>query len=583
MTDFDEPVKDYVGYFKELHERNVSEYFEALVRESKVDEPANIETVSELRVFEGQIGANSSTRGWWRFARIASIVVAAVSAYVAIWLGDVYYLLLILALAALLFVFLKVNKEVKDLNSKLSALEAKRAAKAEEAWQQMAPLNKLHTWEAARTLFQKTYPDVKLDSYFSEGRLQDLYENYGLTSGFNDGRSVLISQGGSYKENPFVIARYIQHWIGQKTYYGSIVITWSEQVRNANGDWVTMNRSQTLTASVTKPFPEYQVRSSIIFGHEAAPNLNFSRGPSNLSGNEEGLFNNWQKDRAIKKVEKKAKKALKSGTSKLTLMANREFEALFNASDRDDEIEFRLLYTPLAQQEVVNLLNDEEVGYGDDFTFIKNGQLNFVEPAHLSQTRFDGDPQLFASLELGAARKFFNEFHQEYFRSLYFGFAPLLAVPLYRDNRTLAKPTSKPGSQASSFWEHEAMANFIGSKTFSHPDSVTQNLLKTSATGGTVESTKVTVVAHGYRGESRLDIIPMLGGDGNWHNVPVSWTEYLPVSQKSEMIVGVVPAADAEAKESAGAGWQKVLQKEGITPEQILLRGGLVAAFLRSR
>jgi hypothetical protein len=105
------------------------------------------------------------------------------------------------------------------------------------------------------------------------------------------------------------------------------------------------------------------------------------------------------------------------------------------------------------------------------------------------------------------------------------------------------------------------MANFIGSKTFAHPESVTQDLLKTSATGGTVDSTKVTVVAHGYRGESRLDIIPMLGGDGNWHNVPVSWTEYLPVSQKSEMIVGVVPAAEAEAKESAGAGWQKALEK----------------------
>ena len=581
MSDFDEPVKDYVGYFKELHERNVSEYFEALVRESKVDEPANIETVSQLRVFEASIEKSSSTRGWWRFARIASITVAVIAASLAIWLGDWYYFLLAPSLAAVLFVFLKVNKEVNELNSKLSTLEAKRDKKAEEAWQQMAPLNKLHTWEAARSLFQKTYPDIQLDSYFSEGRLEDLYENYGLSSGFNDGRSVLISQGGAYKENPFVIARYIQHWIGEKTYFGSIVITWTEQVRNANGDWETMHRSQTLTASVIKPFPEYQVRSSIIFGHEAAPNLTFSRGPSSLSGNEEGFFNNWQKDRAIKKVEKKAKKALKSGTSKLTLMANREFEALFNASNRDDEIEFRLLYTPLAQQEVVNLLNDEEVGYGDDFTFIKNGLINFVEPAHLGETRFDGDPRLFASLELGAARKFFNEFHQEYFRSLYFGFAPLLAVPLYRDDRTLAKPSLKPGSQASSFWEHEAMANFIGSKNFAHPESVTQNLLKTSAIGGTIESTNVKVVAHGYRGEPRLDIIPMLGGDGHWHNVPVSWTEYLPVSQESEIIVGVVPVDDSQEKGSVSKGWQKSLENEGISPEHVLLRGGLAAVFLR--
>jgi hypothetical protein len=581
LIDFDEPVKDYVGYFKELHERNVSEYFEDLVRESKVDEPANIETISQLRVFEAAIEKSSSTRGWWRFARIASIVVAAISVGVGIWLGEWYYLLFIPAVAALLFIFLKVNGEVKELNTKLADLEAKRDKKSKEAWEQMAPLNELHTWEAARTLFQKTYPDIQLDSYFSNGRLNDLYENYGLSTGFNDGRSVLVSQSGSYKENPFVIARYIQHWIGSKTYYGSIIIYWTEQVRNANGDWVTVQRSQTLTASVTKPFPEYQVRSSIIFGHEAAPNLSFSRGPSSLSGTEEGFFNNWQKDRAIKKVEKKAKKALKSGTSKLTVMSNREFEALFNASNRDNEIEFRLLYTPLAQQEVVNLLNDEEIGYGDDFTFVKSQQVNFVEPAHLGETRFDGDPRMFASLELGAARKFFNEFHQEYFRSLYFGFAPLLAVPLYRENRTIAKPSASAGSKASSFWEHEAMANFIGSNNFAHPESVTQNLLKTVATGGTPESTNVTVVAHGYRGEPRLDIVPMLGMDGKWHNVPVNWTEYLPVSQQSEIVVGVMPEPDAEGKVAPATGWQKTLDAEGISPESVLLRGGLAAIFLR--
>ena len=116
MSDFDEPVKDYVGYFKELHERNVSEYFEALVRESKVDEPANIETVSQLRVFEASIEKSSSTRGWWRFARIASITVAVIAASLAIWLGDWYYFLLVPSLAAVLFVFLKVNKEVNELN-----------------------------------------------------------------------------------------------------------------------------------------------------------------------------------------------------------------------------------------------------------------------------------------------------------------------------------------------------------------------------------------------------------------------------------------------------------------------------------
>ena len=31
-------------------------------------------------------------------------------------------------------------------------------------------------------------------------------------------------------------------------------------------------------------------------------------------------------------------------------MANNEFDALFNGDDRDNEVEFRLLFTPLAQK-----------------------------------------------------------------------------------------------------------------------------------------------------------------------------------------------------------------------------------------
>jgi hypothetical protein len=584
MNEFDEPVKDYVGYFKELHARNVSEYFENLVRVSQVDEPANIQTVSELRVIEEKIAKGSSTRGWWRFARIASLIAAGVAVYSAIQLKDWYYALFAPALALVLFVFLKVNKAVKDLNDQLGDLGKQKEAKSSEAWQQMEPLNSLHTWEAARKLFEKTYPDIKLDPYFSNLRLADLATSYGLMDGFNNGRSMLITQSGTLKENPFVVARYIHHWIGNKIYYGSITIFWTEQVRNSNGDYVSVQRSQVLTASVTKPFPEYQNRNTVIYGHEAAPNLSFTRTPSNLSGIGDGMFDNWRKEHAVKKVEKKARKAVNTGKGNLTVMSNREFEALFNAVDRDNEIEFRLLFTPLAQQEMVNILNEKQAGYGDDFTFVKNGQINYIEPAHLSQTRFDGDPRMFRSLELAEARKFFNEFHADYFRSLYFGFAPLLTVPMYRDNRTAAKPKVSANSKWSSFWEHEGMANYLGHEHFAHPQSVTQNLLKTSISGGGESAIDVTVVAHGYQGLPRVDIVPMLGGDGRWHEVPVPWTEYIPVSKQSKILVGVVRDLDndedGDQNSKLQKDWEAACKANGIDPANVYIRGSLAGAFL---
>jgi hypothetical protein len=390
-----------------------------------------------------------------------------------------------------------------------------------------------------------------------------------------------VTQSGAFKDNPFVIARYKEHWMGSKTYVGSIVIQWVESVRDAQGNWVNITKTQTLTASVVKPFPEYQVRSTIIYGHEIAPNLSFSRTPSNLSGLEDGFMNNRRKESAIKKVEKKARKDIKTGSGELTVMSNKEFEALFNATDRDHEVEFRLLFTPLAQQEMVKLLNDKSVGFGDDFTFSKQGMVNFVEPGHLASVEIDGNPHRFKSQELAAARAFFNDFHNSYFKSMYFGFAPLWTIPMYREKRTMSLRSEK--STDSSFWEHEGIANAMGQEKFRHPESVTENILKTSASGSGATK-NVTVTAHGYEGIPRTDIIPMLGGDGHVHPVPVHWVEYLPVSQSTSMVVGAVSnnVHDNDSDdEELDKGWQRAMSQNGITPEDVVFRGVLAAALLR--
>ena len=50
------------------------------------------------------------------------------------------------------------------------------------------------------------------------------------------------------------------------------------------------------------------------------------------------------------------------------------------------------------------------------------------------------------------------------------------------------------------------------------------------------EST-VAVTAYGYRGVDRVDYEEVFGGDGNWHEVPVNWVEYLPVQRTSNMCI----------------------------------------------
>ena len=577
--ELDEPLEQYSAYYKDHHARITSEYFENLVKTSKVDEQANIKTVSELRTLEASIKDVSSTRKRWRILRVLALVLTGGLSALAFSLGEWHYLWLVPAIASLVFVFVKVNPEVKNINAKIADLDTQKEDKLSVAWGEMASLNSLFSWETARELFQETFPQVKLDEYFTSGRLSDLQANYGLTDQFNRGRSILHSQSGEIQGNPFVITRFVHHWIGSYTYTGSLVIYWTEQVRNAQGQLVTVQRSQTLTASVNKPYPMYQNRSAIVYGHEAAPNLTFSRVPSKLSGIEEGTFNDWKKARAIKKVEKIARKDVKSGRGDFTVMSNKEFESLFKAVDRDNEIEFRLLFTPLAQQEMVNLMNDKTDSYGDDFTFEKDGAINIVEPSHLGETRFDGDPSLFTSYELASAREFFNDFHNDYFRSIFFGFAPLLTIPLYREPRSAGATSPYKPNPETSFWEHEVMANYIGQDSFRHPESATTNLLRAGSSSSKNGVSRVSVIAFGYKGIGRVDYVAMLGGDGNWHQVPVPWTEYIPVEKESEMLVTSMPAPE-EGSSSKSQDWESVLSAKGINIEGAAIRGALAATLL---
>lgn len=585
--DLDHPLDEYATHFKDLHARNVSEYFEDLVRRSAVDEQENIRLVAELRALESAVARSKSLRNGWLFAGVAGITIAVASAAVAFSVQGWTYLLLVLAVGAVLFNLSKVRGKLSGIRSQLHQLEPQRDANRDEVWSQMEPLNRLHTWGVAPNLFQATFPAVQFDPYVSSARFGDLIANYGLSPDFGNARSALYSQSGSLNGNPFVFQRTLRHQMGSRKYSGSLVIHWTEQVRNVEGDYVQAQRSQTLTASVVKPYPEFPESTDLVYGHEAAPTLSFSRRPSKLSGLDDGRITDWRKNRQIKKVGRQARREVMTGGTQLTVMADREFEALFSATDRDDEIAFRLLFTPLAQREMVKLLNDRNTGFGDDFTFTKRGAVNIVEPGHLDDTRLDGDPRMFHSLELAEARRFFNAFHADYFKSLYFSLAPLLTIPTYREKRSIpGAADSQSNVLETCEWEHEAMAYRFGESAFKHPESITRNLLKTTSTkiGEAVRSVDVT--AYGYRGVDRVDYIPVWGGDGNVHAVPVPWTEYSGVQARRTMLIGVVKSHHSEEADSHRAAleqdWNSALRRYGVDGGNPVIRGPLAGYLQRS-
>ena len=573
IEDVHEPVELFRTVFKEAHARHTAEYFEDLLRRSGVDEHANVETVRALRVLEQHVANANFSNRWWRAARVAAYVIGALCLLLGYTQGTFWWL--VGAAGAVALVFLKLNPLINDVTARLDRLGNQRDTKLQEAWQQLAPLNRLYDWDILAKLVQKTVPRVALDPYFSNGRLDELRNAFGWNDQFNQGRSVVFSHSGVLNGNPFVVARTLDHWMGTKTYHGSLQISWTEQVRGTDGRWSTVTHHQTLNASVNKPYPEYSDRAAVIYGSEAAPDLSFTRAPSKLSGLEDGVINNWRKRRAVKELEAKSRD-LKHGKG-FTVMANTEFDALFGATDRDHEVQFRLLFTPLAQQEMLKLLKDSEVGFGDDFRFTKQHRVNVVEPAQMAGIDISSDPANFHSFEIAQARKVFNDYHNRLFKSLFFGLAPLLAIPLYQQHRSHADIYKDLASRRSSFWEHEAIANYFGAQRFQHPDCVTHSILKTTAMAEADGTQTVRVTAYGYRGVARVDYVSVHGGDNRSHDVPVHWVEYIGVERESGFVVHEVAPEEGDAGEAA---WVAAFQGRGVEPRQAVLRRSIASAVL---
>ncbi len=573
IEDIHEPVENYKSFFKDAHARNTTALFEDLVKKSGVDEAANIQTVKELRILEQKVSHENSHSRNWRILRGVTIAILVIGICVIL---NQYPKWWIIGLAIVLGLpIYKLNKIIYEVKNCLSQLEKQRDAKCAEAWRQMSSLNELYDWDIVGKLVRQTVPRVELDAYFTNGRLTELHDTFGLNDQFNhDQRSIIFSHSGVLNGNPFVMARTLEHWMGEKIYHGSLHITWTESEIDSKGNRTTVTRHETLNASVTKPFPNYGHRTFLIYGNEAAPDLSFSRHPSNLSKLDNGFINNMRKKRAEKALEKKSRD-LKDG---FTLMANREFDTLFGAADRDHEVQFRLLFTPLAQQEMLKLLQDKEIGYGDDFEFVKRQMINMVEPGHMAAIDISGDPELFYAYELAHARKFFNNYHNNLFRSFYFGIAPILTIPLYQQHRSNADIYKDVYASKSCFWEHEAIANYFGEKTFQHPQCITNSILKTQSITESDCTQTIRVTASGYRGEDRADYISVRGGDGYNHKVRVDWVEYLDVQRESDMVVKEKIATSSDNTDDEN--WQDLFVNRGIDTKNILLRRSIMSALL---
>lgn len=530
-----DPLKEYKEVFKDRFNEIAEKTFAQIAEESKVDVDSNRRTCKALYLEKEKLKNIKSKRSAFIFLACVLWVCVAVAIFIVATKYDILpaSTIILLSVPSIIIAFLQitiVHPRINALKKARTQAEVTLQNYLNTAWKQMESLNNLYDWDVLTRMAAKTVPKLEFDPYFTTQRLNDLITTYGWDESFNRERSVLYSISGLIRGNPFVICRTRKMIMGDKTYTGTKTIYWTETEYDSNGKARRVTKSQTLVAYVTAPCPIYYEKARLIYGNTAAPDLIFYRKQNDLAGKEKSLSFKWKR-------YKLRRKARDLDNADYAMMTNEDFEVAFNASNRNSNQQFALLFTPIAQEAMMNLLKDNSVGYGDDFDFDKNKKINIILPDHLQSIDLDMNPDKYHHFDYDKAQELFRKTNAEYFRSIYFALAPLLCIPMYQQIRPQSDIYGHDMKKQSSFWEHEALANFWGQDKFKHPQCATNCILKTEKQTTDNENAKIKVYAYGHRIEKRISYIKKYGNDGRYHDVPVEWDEYLPVTGSGQFFI----------------------------------------------
>lgn len=545
-----EPILFYKNQLKDSFHRNAEDFFDELGKKAgtNIEENKSIcaKYYKEENVIKNLKGQNSRKKAGNVFT-IIGIVLLIVAGAILIYMGATKKISsglgiglgsgLIAGGGGLIFLAIKLRKAIKKLNSIIDEHQKKADKYLKEAYASMNSLNSLFEWNMAARLFTKTTPLIQLDETFDPEKYQYLHDKYGYNEYTKGDVSTVYVQSGSILGNPFVFEKNYCQSMRDHVYTGTRVITYTVVVSDGKGGTRTEVRHQTLVAHYTAPEPYYYLDTWLIYGNESAPRLSFSRYPTDINSMSENQINHY-----IKGFDKKLDKMVKKDVGKdggFTRLHNEEFEALFNALDRDNETEFRLLFTPLGQKNMISLLRGKDIGFGDDFIFKKRKTLNFIKSSHMQfSNSLDRDPQTLMHFDYEECKRIFVDYADTYLKDVYFDLAPLISIPEYQQHKSHEYIYEKGFKRKTTNAEVESAANSHDIKYFEHPDTRSSGvILKSVYLSSEGDSDICNIDAYSFSGTDMVQFVPVMGGDGHLHDVPVKWIKYDPIMKTTPFIV----------------------------------------------
>lgn len=542
-ADIFDPVDYYLNQVSKTFHQKTSDFFDQKLKASGVNEKENEVAYKKLRVLEEKANQTKKKKNGlkvWRGVLIFLLVVAFIVGVLGSLLCYSEYSLpsllcaifgFVIGVALLLVILFVLNPKIKDATSEASKAQKAYLNQASIIRASLAPLYNSFHWDDFKKIVKETTDMFTVDETLPEGKMLMLHDVYQYTDILDKTDSVITLMSGNIQKNPYIRMMVKGARIVDITYTGTLTISWTERVYDSDGHFHTTVRTQLLTATYVEPGPAFTSTPMTIYGNLAAPDLFFSRNPCGINTKDEKDVASFV-EKEQKKIQSYAEEATKKGKV-FTPLSNNEFEALFGAYDRDHEVQFRLLFTPLAQQNMLEIIKGK-AGYGDDFLMKKCKTITLVQSRH-SENIFHYDSTFVGDfLSVKEMRNAYLSYMDSLFMSLYFDLAPLMAIPLYQ--MTDAGEYT-PQAQRRSISDYEAMraVNHMPGKLFQHPEGDTDQILRVSYLNTQQSSDRFEVQSLSYRKIPRTTFVPTLGGDGRMHNVPVAYFEYQPVTAVHEV------------------------------------------------
>ncbi len=536
-----EPIKLYNTELKDAFHNNASEYFDNLVEQSQIDVNKNKELckqyydkMDKINSLSKSFNKKKGLRGFLVFLSIFLLIAVFIFVYLCINASTANMIWLWVSLAFVCFgtsiylfvyIFSKLNKVLKNLDDQIKILNGEAELLKKQALAVISPLFNLFDYNIPASLISKTMPLIQMDEAFDPSKYQYIHEKYGFKENKDKDRSTVYVQSGSILGNPFIIMKDYVTYLYKKTYTGSLTIYWTTREYDGK-NWRTVSHSQILHATYDEDAPGYYYDTYLVYGCDAAPNLSFSRKPTVKMDWDENYIN--KKSRSFdKKLDHLVKEGIKNHTG-FTKLQNARFEMCFNALDRDNELEFRLLFTSLAQQNMMQLLTSKKP-YGDDFSFVKNKCLNYIKSNHSQgDNLYETDPQQYFHFDIDVMKNNFVNSLDNYLKMFYFDLAPLISIPLYQQTKTREYIYKDVYCGNVTSFEVESTANGYDPEVFRPEKTSTGIILKDEFLYRKGSSDIVNIHSYSYKAINRTAYVPVVGGDGKVHNVPVDYIEYEP-------------------------------------------------------